>query len=80
MCTSLKGGMIVKREFSPFSLLGGVGPLTAVIHSNSCRVKSFEYLKLLFMSLGSPLVALERHIFKLTKGCSVIEKIEPKRA
>ena len=30
--------------------------------------------KLLFISLGSPLVALERDIFKLTKGCLINER------
>ena len=38
-------------------------------YSNPCSVKGVEYLKFLFISSGSPLVALERDIFKLTKGC-----------
>ena len=46
--------------------------------SNPYGVKSVEYRELLFISLGSPLVALERDIFKLTKGCLMSEKIEPK--
>ena len=35
-----------------------------------------KYLKLFSISLGSPLVAFEREIFKLTLGC--LTKIEPK--
>ena len=35
-------------------------------YSNLCDVKSVEYLKLLFISLGSLLVTFERDIFKLT--------------
>ena len=31
-------------------------------YSNHCNVKSVEYLKFLFISLDSPLVALEREI------------------
>ena len=54
--------------------MGGV----ASFYSNSFSVKSVEYRKLLFISLGSPLVALERGIFKLTKDCLMSEKIEPK--
>ena len=46
--------------------------------SNPRSVKSVKYLKLLFILLGSILVAAERHIFKLTKGCLISEKIEPK--
>ena len=46
-------------------------------YSNPCRVKSVEYLKLLFISLGSPLATLERDISKLTKGLLMREKIEP---
>ena len=46
-------------------------------YSNSCSVKSAEYLKLIFISLSSPLVALERDIFILTKGCLMSEKIKP---
>ena len=46
-------------------------------YSNPCSVKSVEYLKLLLISLGSPLVALKRDILKLTKGCLKGEKIEP---
>ena len=37
--------------------------------------KSVEFLKLLFISLGSPLVAFERDILKLTKGCLMSEKM-----
>ena len=48
-------------------------------YSNPCSVKSIECLKFLFISLGSPLVALEREkIFKLTKNCVMSEKIDPK--
>ena len=47
-------------------------------YSNPFNVKSVEYLRLIFISLGSPLVALEREIFKLTKGYMMSEKIEPK--
>ena len=47
-------------------------------YSNPCSVKSVEYLKLLFISLGSPLATLEREIFKLTKGCLMSEKIAHK--
>ena len=43
----------------------------------TCSVESVEYLKLLFISLGSPLVELERDIFKLIKGCLMSEKNEP---
>ena len=46
-------------------------------YSNPYSVESVEYLKLLFISLGSPLVALERDIFKLIKGCVMSEKSEP---
>ena len=49
-------------------------------YSDSCSVKSVEYLKLLSTSSGSQLVTPERDIFKLTKGCLVSEKIEPKLA
>ena len=49
-----------------------------VMLSPPCSVKSFENLKLFFVSLDSPLVALERDIFKLTKGCLMSEKIEHK--
>ena len=45
-------------------------------YSNPRNIKSVEYLKLLFISLGSPLVALERDIFKLTKGCLTSEETE----
>ena len=50
------------------------------LYSNPCGVvvKSVEYLKLLFISLGSPLVALESEIFKLTKGCLMSVKIKRK--
>ena len=34
-----------------------------------CSIKGIQYLKLLFISLGSPLGALERDIFELTKNC-----------
>ena len=37
-----------------------------------------KYRKVLFISLGSPLVALERDIFRLTKGCLTSEEIEHK--
>ena len=40
-----------------------------------CSVKSVEYRKLLFVSLGSPLVALEWDIFKQTKVCFHSEEI-----
>ena len=46
-------------------------------YSNPCSVESVEYLKFLFISLGSPLVAPERDIFKLTICCLMSEKIEP---
>ena len=50
-------------------------------YSNPCGVKSIAYLKLLFISLGSPLVALElEKIFKLSKSCVMSEKLEPKSA
>ena len=55
-----------------------VGRVITVFYSNPCSIKSVEYLKLLFISLGSPLVALERDIFKLTKGCLMSEKTKPK--
>ena len=45
-------------------------------YSNPRNIKSVEYLKLLFISLDSPLVALVRDIFKLTKGCLTSQKIE----
>ena len=41
------------------------------------NVCMYEYLKLLSISLGSALVALERDTFKLTKDF-LNEKIEPK--
>ena len=47
-------------------------------HSKPCSVKSIEYLKLLFISLGSSLAALERDIFQLTESCLMSEKIERK--
>ena len=47
-------------------------------YSKPCSVKSIEYLKLLFISLGSRLAALERDIFQLTESCLMSEKIEPK--
>ena len=47
-------------------------------YSNPGSVKSIEYLKLLFTSLGSPLAALERDIFHLTESCLMSEKIGPK--
>ena len=50
------------------------------VYSKPCSVKSIEYLKLLFISLGSSLAALERDIFQLTERCLMSEKIEPKRA
>ena len=40
------------------------------LESPGCGVKSVEHLKLLFILLGSPLVALEMDIFKLTNICS----------
>ena len=43
-----------------------------------CSVKSVEYLRFIFISLGSPFVAFEMDILKLTKGCLMSEKIEPK--
>ena len=46
-------------------------------YSNHCSVKSVEYWKIRFISIGSPLVALEKDAFKLIKGC-LSEKIEPK--
>ena len=49
-------------------------------YSNPRSVKSIEYLKLLFISISSSLVALEREIFKPTIDCLMSEKIEPKRA
>ena len=45
---------------------------------NPCSVKSIEYLKLLFISLGSPLAAPESDFFQLTESCLMSEKIEPK--
>ena len=50
-------------------LLGESGASYNSFYSNPCSVKSVEYLKLLFISLGSPLATLEMDIFKLTKGC-----------
>ena len=47
-------------------------------YSNPCSVKSIEYLKLLCISLGSSLVALERDIFKLTESSCRSETMEPK--
>ena len=47
-------------------------------HLRPCSVKSVEYLKRLLNSLSSSLVALERDIYKLTKGCLMSEKMEPK--
>ena len=41
-------------------------------------IKNVEYLRLLCISLGSPLVSLERDIFNLTKGCLMSEKLESK--
>ena len=49
-------------------------------YSSPCRVKSVEYLKFFLISLGTPLVVLEREIFKLTNGCLMSEKIESKWA
>ena len=40
------------------------------------RPKLQEYLKFLFISLGGPKVALERVIFKLTKGWVTTKKME----
>ena len=49
-------------------------------YSNPGNVKGVEYPKLLlsFVSLGGPLVAIERDIFKMTKRYLMSEKIEPK--
>ena len=47
------------------------------LYSNPCSVKSIKYLNLLFISLDSAFVALEREVFELTKGCLMREKIEP---
>ena len=44
----------------------------------SCSMKTVEHLKILCISIGNPLVAHEMDIFKLTKGCLMSEKIEPK--
>ena len=45
-------------------------------YPNPCGVKSIEHLKLLFISLGSPLIALEREkIFELTKNCIMSKKL-----
>ena len=53
-----------------------VGESCNSFYSNRCSVKSAEYLKPLFISLGSPLVALKKGIFKLIKGCLTSEKIK----
>ena len=42
--------------------VGRSGASCNSFYSNSCSVKSVEYWRLLFISLGSPLVALERDI------------------
>ena len=53
--------------------------VTVVIQTSVVSyLRSVKYLKLLFISSGSPLVALERDIFKLTIGCLMGVKIEPK--
>ena len=49
-------------------LLGETEVSCNKFYSNFYGVKSVEYLKLLLISSGSKLVALERDIFKLTKG------------
>ena len=48
-----------------------MGRVVTVFYPNPCRVKSGENRKLLFISLGSPLVALEKDAFKLTKDCLI---------
>ena len=53
------------------STVGKSGETRNSFYSNPCGAKNVEYLKLLFISLGTPLVALEMDIFKLTKGCFV---------
>ena len=60
--------------------IGETGTSCNSFYSNLCSVKSVEYLELLFISFGSPLVTLERNIFKLTKGYLMSKKIEPKWA
>ena len=49
-------------------------------YSKPSGVKSIEYLKLLFISLDIPLVALERGILELTESYLMSEIIEPKWA
>ena len=45
-------------------------------YSSLGSVKSVEYLELIFISLGSPLAALEREILRQNKGCLMSEKTE----
>ena len=68
------------KKFSDFLkiALGESGASFNSFYSNPCSVKSVEYQKHLFISLGSLLVAIEMNIFRLTKGCLMSEKIEPK--
>ena len=47
-------------------------------YSKPGSVKIAKYLQLPFISLGSPMVALERDIFRLTESCLMSEKIESK--
>ena len=51
---------------NPIFDVGETGASCNSFYSNSCSVKSVDHLKLLFISLGSPLVTPERDIFKLT--------------
>ena len=60
------------------SIIGDTGVSCNSFYSNFCSVVSVEYLKLFFISLDSPLVTLERDIFRLTKGCLMSDEIELK--
>ena len=64
------------NSYAILKMLGQTGASCKSFYTNPCCVKRTEYLKFLFISLGSPLVTLERDIFKMTKA--VCEKIESK--
>ena len=55
--------------------IGESGASCNSFYSNPCSVKSVEYRKLLFISSGSPLVALETGILRMTKGCLMSEEL-----
>ena len=59
---------------------GETGASCNSFYSSPCSAKSVEYRKFFFISLGSPLVALERDIFKLAKDCLMNGKVEHKWA